>query len=205
MCVCRERKEKEEGGKEEGGKEEKMAGTMRRTTCQRDDIERHVAADWWGCADEWNKHGNGVLVEDLKETEALEIKDFHDDISVDFNSFAVQDDACEQEHNIRNEILSNLVRNNESAECNRINNLYLQKSFQTNDGDFISTLSKHGDEIGQSQNENYPWLEDRRDAEGRREHEADFDPSTLYIPAQAFNGLTPFERQVRIFMKVTST
>lgn len=41
----------------------------------------------------------------------------------------------------------------------------------------------------------WQWLIDRRDAEGRRPEDIDFDPRTLYIPDEALDGMTKFVSQ----------
>ncbi len=41
----------------------------------------------------------------------------------------------------------------------------------------------------------WQWLIDRRDAEGRRPEDIDFDPRTLYIPGEALDGMTKFVSQ----------
>jgi DNA mismatch repair protein MSH6 len=43
----------------------------------------------------------------------------------------------------------------------------------------------------------FPWLENVRDAEKRPPTHPDYDPSTLYIPDDAYRILTGFEQQVR--------
>ncbi|KAI9312530.1 muts domain V-domain-containing protein [Dichotomocladium elegans] len=43
--------------------------------------------------------------------------------------------------------------------------------------------------------ERYPWLVDIRDKNGLSPGEEDYDPTTLYIPPEAFNSLTAFEKQ----------
>ncbi|KAI9155982.1 DNA mismatch repair protein msh6 [Blastocladiella emersonii ATCC 22665] len=41
---------------------------------------------------------------------------------------------------------------------------------------------------------NYAWLEDIRDADGRRPGEPDYDPSSLYVPKEAWAKFSDFER-----------
>jgi len=41
----------------------------------------------------------------------------------------------------------------------------------------------------------YSWLQDIKDAEGRREADPDYDPQTLFIPNTAWKEFTPFEKQ----------
>eukprot|EP00053_Salpingoeca_punica_P015373 m.141445 g.141445 ORF g.141445 m.141445 type:complete len:1202 (+) comp16694_c0_seq1:90-3695(+) len=43
--------------------------------------------------------------------------------------------------------------------------------------------------------ERYWWLEDQRDAQRRAPNDPEYDPTTLYIPADAFRRLKPFEQQ----------
>lgn len=43
--------------------------------------------------------------------------------------------------------------------------------------------------------ERFRWLEEVRDAKGRKVNDAEYDPRTLFIPRQAWDRFTPFERQ----------
>ncbi|KAF8342825.1 uncharacterized protein EI90DRAFT_2902817 [Cantharellus anzutake] len=49
--------------------------------------------------------------------------------------------------------------------------------------------------IKQSNEECYSFLLDRRDKDGNRPNDPNFDPRTLYIPKDAWKSFTPFEKQ----------
>ncbi|KAL1923036.1 uncharacterized protein VTP21DRAFT_9412 [Calcarisporiella thermophila] len=57
-------------------------------------------------------------------------------------------------------------------------------------------------EFKKKNEERYSWLQDIRDANGNPPESPDYDPRSLYIPPQAWNKFTPFEKQ---FWEIKST
>ena len=56
----------------------------------------------------------------------------------------------------------------------------------------ITTKNKTFNKINE---ERYSWLVNERDAQGRSPDDPEYDPRTLYIPNNAWNKFTPFEKQ----------
>ncbi|KAL7752170.1 DNA mismatch repair protein msh6 [Sorochytrium milnesiophthora] len=63
---------------------------------------------------------------------------------------------------------------------------------------FLSSEERRKDRNAKFQEANkdtYRWLEDIKDADGRRPADPDYNPRTLYIPSNAWSSFTNFERQ----------
>ncbi len=56
-------------------------------------------------------------------------------------------------------------------------------------------VSSRQEKFKEKNEERYAWLLDIKDKNGKRSDDPDYDPRTLYIPKQAWNGFTPFEKQ----------